>query len=181
MPSFAYISPKSICERSVLGGALFSLMIPLLFLDLACIILRGISYSTISNWAQNETVLNLLVRLQAALLSSIMWFCLQICLIVDLILCMCLADRDFQEGSARTYGIVAIWQAPLVALYLMYELGTENQNWLIEACVVTGYSLDCNAWWSTIRLTSIVPSAISAIFHLITFALAFEYSKKETL
>lgn len=48
--------------------------------------------------------------LQAALLSTMMWFAMQFCLVVDIVLCLCLTNRDFQEGDVRAYGIVAIFQ-----------------------------------------------------------------------
>lgn len=62
MRSLAYISPATLCSKSLLAGGLFSVMVPLALLDLACIILRAIGYSWISAWSTNEDVLALLIR-----------------------------------------------------------------------------------------------------------------------
>lgn len=137
--------------------------------------------------------------LMSGILATIFWFALQGCLVVDILLSVCLTSREFQRGAVRTYGLVTVFQVPIVVGCGMYELGSENKLWLTEAWSVlcpphprathlflpssriTDAAFDCSAWWQTIKLLSIVPSSISALLHLATFALAWEYARTEEI
>ncbi|KAI5479017.1 hypothetical protein MNV49_004421 [Pseudohyphozyma bogoriensis] len=103
--------------------------------------------------------------LQSSLLASIFWFCMQICLVFDIILSMCLTTRDFQEGTVRSYAVVAVFQVPIVVGYLI---------------TITQLTDDCTSWWTTIRISSLVPSIISVVLHLVSTLLAWHYSQIET-
>lgn len=43
---------------------------------------------------------------------------------------------------------------------------------------MTKLSDDCSGWWSSVRLASLVPSIVSVVLRLVTFAMAFEFARK---
>ena len=174
----AYITPVALCGKSLLGGTLFAIMIPLLCLDIALVILRGIAYGWVASWSKDEAIAALMIQapLKGAYGRSQSPSELNPCLRgpwnrsggdaalhhyvvhyansprdrhhpVPLPRRPRLPGRNRQNVSHRgylvsngtlikhvyRYGVVALFQCPLVATYLMFELGSENKAWCITA------------------------------------------------
>ncbi|GAA5908680.1 uncharacterized protein JCM6883_004136 [Sporobolomyces salmoneus] len=168
-----WISPWKLFKNEVLAGVIFILALVALLLDVTLIALRSYWYAYVTDW-QLDNLLGL-DGISFGILLSILWWSLQVCLLVDLLATLLIASRDLQEGTVVIYGIMSIMQIPLVLLFLMYELTPTNQLWLLVACVETKYAEDCSAWLTSHKHMMVIPSALACALHIIIVGLASYY------
>ncbi|GAA5906554.1 hypothetical protein JCM8208_000478 [Rhodotorula glutinis] len=173
------ISPARLYRHSFLGGVILLLALLLLCVDFAIIGMRAYAFNTLQRWSLKNGIAGL-DGLAYSLLVAVLWLVTMFFLLVDLVTALLLPSRDLQEGAVIAFGIISIMQVPIVALYLKWELSTNNMIWVQRASrspisAAVSHSTDCTAWYSRVRLVSIVSSSIAAGLHLLLVALCARY------
>ncbi|ORY90901.1 hypothetical protein BCR35DRAFT_328655 [Leucosporidium creatinivorum] len=178
----AFLSPWALWQHSFLAGSTLIVGAAVIVLDVSCIICLSYAYGyTHSLSLDTELVQKLpgspLRGLASSILATAFWYGMQLCLTMDMCLALCTTSRELQEGSVYAYGVVSVWQIPLMAVCLSFELSNENKTWIISACELTSFRPSCTDWWNSVRAAAIAPTIIASLFHATFFLFAFIFCR----
>ncbi|BGO89070.1 hypothetical protein NBRC10512_007260 [Rhodotorula toruloides] len=175
MVKLMLISPRKLFEQSFLAGTIFAVAALTLLVDLAIIALRGYAFNLVSGWTGLSELGDGLEAIAYSCLVALVWYIVLAFLLVDVIATLLLPSRDLQEGAVISFGVIAIMQIPLVALFLKWELSWLNSITLQTACWLSQHSISCEDWWTAVRVFSLTTGISGLVLHLLLLALCACY------
>ncbi|BGO97259.1 Proteophosphoglycan ppg4 [Rhodotorula toruloides ATCC 204091] len=175
MVKLVLISPRKLFEHRFLAGTIFAVAALTLLVDLAIIALRGYAFNLVSGWTDLSELGDGLEAISYSCLVALVWYIVLAFLLADVLATLLLPSRDLQEGAVISFGVIAIVQIPLVALFLKWELSWFNSITLQTACWLTQHSTSCEDWWTAVRVFSLTTAIAGLVLHLLLLGLCGYY------